>query len=233
MYYVYSLIDPRNNKPFYVGKGKKENDRHNDHFAETLENTTNRAKFYKIQYLKKHGYIIPVEIIYDNVIIESEAYDLEEVQIALYGRQGYDKNGILTNICKNNRPPDWTGRKQTADHITNRVASYKQTVIEREPFHHSARTKEKIKRFGPDNGFYNKHHTTEFKKTHSERMKGNRNNSKSYALTDPDDKTYIVTGKLYAFCVEHNLVASTIEKMLYNGIIPKSGKCVGWTIKRQ
>lgn len=49
MYYVYSLIDPRNNKPFYVGNGKKENDRHEDHFNETLENTTNRAKFYKIQ----------------------------------------------------------------------------------------------------------------------------------------------------------------------------------------
>jgi len=33
MFYVYALIDPRNNKPFYVGKGKGERWKH--HFRET------------------------------------------------------------------------------------------------------------------------------------------------------------------------------------------------------
>jgi hypothetical protein len=126
-YYVYALIDPRNNLPFYIGKGK--NNRCYDHLKETKETTKNIRKYYKIQYLKENCYDIPVIKLYKN-LDEETAYYMEEVLIWKYGRKDYDENGILTNICETNRPPvkrgeehPWWGRKHTEDaKEKNRIA---------------------------------------------------------------------------------------------------------------
>ena len=47
MFYIYHYIDPRDNLPFYVGKGS--DNRMYDHLYETESNTENRHKFYRIQ----------------------------------------------------------------------------------------------------------------------------------------------------------------------------------------
>lgn len=103
MYYVYILIDPRNNQPFYVGKGKGH--RAKSHLKETKENTENMRKFNKIQKIVSAGLSIIVEYYKKDIEIENDAYNIEENLIAKYGRKDYDANGILTNICKNSRPP--------------------------------------------------------------------------------------------------------------------------------
>ena len=233
MYYVYALMDIRTNLPFYIGKGLKANNRHLDHFNESVENTGNRHKTFKINYLKTNGYKIPVEILGDDIFNEEEAYMLETMFINKYGRENIDPGGILTNICLDNRPPSWKGKKQSNVHITNRTKSYKETckMIGRKP--HSEETKKKIARPGELNPFYGKNHSNENKQAHSERMKGNKNNSKRYIFTSPAGIDYLVIGEFHKFCKDNNLVVSTMEKSLQFNKIPLYGKCKGWKIKRE
>jgi len=62
MYCVYALIDV-----FYIGKGKMCNNRHNAHFNETVPNSQNRHKLFKINYLRSNGFDIPAEQIKDMI----------------------------------------------------------------------------------------------------------------------------------------------------------------------
>lgn len=105
-YYIYELIDPRDNQPFYVGKGKWANQRHLDHLSETIEKNTNRFKFFKIQSIRNGGLEPAVRIVVKNIANETDAYQLEEIQIQKYG---IAPKGLLTNICLSNRPPNLTG----------------------------------------------------------------------------------------------------------------------------
>jgi len=126
-YYVYALIDPRSNLPFYIGKGK--GNRCYTHIKETKENTENIHKYNKIQYLYRNGYDIPIIKLYDD-LDEVTAYYVEELYIWKYGRKDYDENGILTNICESNRPPvkrgeehPWWGKQHTDEaKEKNRIA---------------------------------------------------------------------------------------------------------------
>jgi hypothetical protein len=233
MYYVYALIDVRTNLPFYIGKGLKVNERHLDHFNESIESTSNRHKLFKINHLKSLGHFIPVDILVDNIVDENEAYEIETEFIKKYGRENIDHDGILTNICLDNRPPSWEGKKQSSEHIVNRVASYIKTckIVGRKP--HSEETKRKIARPGIFNPFNGKTHSEEFKKAHSNRMKGNKNNSKEYIFISPDNIEYIVIGEFYKFCNTHNLTISTMEKALKKNKMPKYGKCKGWKVQKR
>jgi hypothetical protein len=101
-YYVYILIDPRTNKPFYVGKGK--GNRAKFHLKETIETTINIRKYNKIQSILKNG--LEPKIVYHAIeLTEVDAYNAEANLIKQYGRKGYDTHGILLNICEDNRPP--------------------------------------------------------------------------------------------------------------------------------
>ena len=233
MYYIYALIDPRTNLPFYIGKGLKVNNRHLDHFNESVETTSNRHKIFKINYLKSLGYDIPINILIDNIANENDAYMLETNFIKLYGRKNIDSGGILTNICLDNNPPNQKGKKQTPEHIAKRIKSYVETCKKfgRKP--HSIETKKKISRPGVLNSFYGRTHSEETKNAHSSRMKGNKNNSKEYIFTSPDGIDYLVIGGFYKFCKENNLTISTMEKALKENKIPQSGKCKGWQVKKE
>lgn len=148
------------------------------------------------------------------------------------GEKNIDPNGMLTNICLGNKPPNQKGKEQSPDHVAARIQSYKDTckTFGRKPA--SEETKRKISRPGKSNPFYGKSHTKEFKESHSLRMKGNRNNSKTYEFKDFNGKTYIVHGEFYKFCKNHGLAISTMEKALKLDMIPKNGKCKGWSVKR-
>lgn len=115
MYYVYSLSDPGDNLPFYIGKGK--NGRAWVHLNETNDKTDNLRKFNKIQSIKNKGLCPTVEIVCAGYTDECMAYEHEEFLIDFYGRAGYDKNGILTNICKDSRPPHSAGIKKKPETI--------------------------------------------------------------------------------------------------------------------
>ena len=189
MYYIYALMDVRTNLPFYIGKGLIENNRHEDHFKETLEKNSNRHKAFKINYLRTNGYNIPVDILVNNIESEDDAYLIETLYIKKYGRANIDLNGILTNICEDNRPPNHKGRKQSKEHTANRVKSYMETCakVGRKP--HTEESKRKMSRPGELNSFFGKHHSEENKQAHSARMKGNKNNSKEFIFTAPDGRT--------------------------------------------
>lgn len=119
-YYVYGLIDPRNNQPFYIGKGKGY--RWRIHLTETREKTDNLKKYNKIQKLLRKGYRIN-HIKYEKNLTEVEAYDLEEILIIKYGREGIDPIGVLTNICRNNRPPNFEDfDKEKSDSIKEKIS---------------------------------------------------------------------------------------------------------------
>lgn len=233
MYYIYALIDKRTNLPFYIGKGKIENQRHLDHFKETIDSTDNRHKFFKIKYLKEQGYEIPVSILNSNILDEDLAYNIEAKYIKQYGRENIDEGGILTNICVDKRPPSHKGKKQSSTHLEKRIDSYKKTISKNERKPMSDETKKKIglSVSGEKNGFYNKHHTEENKKKHSERMKGNKNNIKTYRFMSPDNIEYIVEG-FYNFCDVNNLSVPTMEKIMRNKKIPTRGSCKGWYVEK-
>jgi len=114
MYYIYHYIDPRDNLPFYVGKGS--DNRMYDHLYETESNTENRHKFYRIQYLRNIG-LEPIIIkVLEDIQDENTAYDLEDIEILKYGRIGFEENGILTNICIAGRPPSPRGKIKSQVH---------------------------------------------------------------------------------------------------------------------
>jgi hypothetical protein len=95
MFYVYQLIDPATNSPFYVGKGSGNRPKH--HLYENKDNTTNMRKYNKIQKIKRANNSVEVDIIEDN-LSEDAAFALEVLLIMKLGRRGIDPNGILTNI---------------------------------------------------------------------------------------------------------------------------------------
>lgn len=233
MYYIYALIDKRTDLPFYIGKGKVENQRHLDHFKETIDSTDNRHKFFKIKYLKEQGYEIPVTILEFNILDENLAYNIEARYIKQYGRENIDEGGILTNICLDHRPPSWKNKKQSIAHIEKRMASSKKTINEfgRKPRTIESRLKTSRAVSGEKNPFYNKHHTEENKQKHSKRMKGNKNNIKIYRFISPNDIEYIVEG-FYNFCNLNNLSVPTMEKILRNKKIPTRGSCKGWYVEK-
>jgi hypothetical protein len=101
-YYVYILTDPRNNLPFYVGKGKGK--RALSHLKETKNTTINVRKYNKIQSIIGDG-LIPLISYHSINLTEKEAYNLETDLIKQYGRKDYDEGGILLNICEDSKPP--------------------------------------------------------------------------------------------------------------------------------
>lgn len=106
MYYVYCLIDPRTERPFYVGKGSRY--RPWDHFRETKKSTTNIRKYNRIHEIFDLG-LKPKLSIFCNNLEENEAYGIEAELIRFYGRENIDEIGILTNICIDLRPPSRKG----------------------------------------------------------------------------------------------------------------------------
>lgn len=108
MYFVYSLVDPETNLPFYIGKGTGDRPKH--HLYETKENTSNYLKWCKIQSIRSKGLEPLIVYIEADILDEREAYDKEKELIKKYGRKIIDPNGILTNICEDNRPPSALSR---------------------------------------------------------------------------------------------------------------------------
>lgn len=119
MFYVYQYIDPRNDLPFYIGKGT--NDRKLDHLKETVESTINIRKYNKIQSIKTDGYepIIQEIAIFEN---EEDAYALENQLIQKYGRKGIEENGILMNLTLGSNPPSHKGKKWWNNGITQKLS---------------------------------------------------------------------------------------------------------------
>ena len=95
MYYVYKLIDPRDNKPFYIGKGKGNRFSHHEKEA---KKGSKHDKCERIRDILEAGLQIAHEIVKE-FEKEQDAYDYEEQLIAEIGLHN------LTNIAKGGRLP--------------------------------------------------------------------------------------------------------------------------------
>jgi hypothetical protein len=113
MYYIYAYIDPRNNLPFYIGKGK--DGRKFSHLKETINKTDNRDKLKIIQELQSLCLSPLIKELESNIESELMAYNREDYYILKYGRKGIEPYGILTNkIIGGKTPPTpvWTEEKK-------------------------------------------------------------------------------------------------------------------------
>lgn len=107
-YYIYKLIDPITNIPFYIGKGK--DNRAYTHLKNQSK-TCNPRKDKKINDIYSAG-LEPIVDIFLKNLDESTAYDIEEKIILELGREGIEENGILTNISLHSQPPSQKGKKR-------------------------------------------------------------------------------------------------------------------------
>jgi hypothetical protein len=98
-YYVYELVDPRTNQPFYIGKGR--DDRAARHIR--LRNAkssmqSNPHKANRIKQIIDAGHLVQIKVI-GSFVDEEEAFKVEVEMIDQYGRS-CNKSGILTNIVR-------------------------------------------------------------------------------------------------------------------------------------
>jgi hypothetical protein len=98
-YYVYQLIDPRNDKPFYVGEGKGRRAYSHLEFKSGCVNPHKDRVIKKIQEL---GLEVRVEFVHTN-LTKDQSRHLEGLLIENIGLEN------LTNICKNANPPQLVG----------------------------------------------------------------------------------------------------------------------------
>ena len=242
MYYVYELIDPRVNLPFYVGKGKEK--RVYFHLSEkSRAKSDNFKKFDKIKKIRKEGYEPEVKIV-QYFEDENDAYEYEEKLIRTYGRRDIDEGGILTNICESSRPPKLKGRTYQeiyGDKWEEQIQKRLKTKEERGNYggvrKHTEETKRKIseKVAGKNNPNYGNHHSEETLSKISKSLKetyenGRKNNTaKKFILTSPEGKKFEVYGELKKFCKLKNISYATMSAaILYDRTGPRKN---GWSIK--
>lgn len=241
-YYVYELIDPRVNLPFYVGKGKE--NRVYFHLSEkSRAKTDNFKKFDKIKKIRKEGLEPEIKIV-KYFELENEAYEYEEELIKKYGRKDIDENGILTNICESSRPPSLKGKTYQeiyGDRWEEEIEKRRKIQIERGGFgprKHSKETKDKIsaKTSGENNPSYgvpcSEERKEKIRKKAKERYQNGfiHPNSTLYILTSPEGIEYEVFGGLQKFCEEKKLCYATMHAaILYDRQGPRKN---GWSIRR-
>jgi hypothetical protein len=100
IYYVYQLVDPRNQKPFYIGQGKKQRAYSHLNFTSGCNNP---HKDRIIRKIRKCEMEVVVEFIATG-LTKQQAVQLEEDTIQAIGIQN------LSNICDGANPPILTGK---------------------------------------------------------------------------------------------------------------------------
>lgn len=103
-YYVYELVNPNTNQPFYIGKGSGKRAELHTIKAKLNKKSENPYKDNVIKMLLQENKE-PIINIIEWFDYENLAYDAEEKLIQLHGRKVFDEGGILTNICTDARPP--------------------------------------------------------------------------------------------------------------------------------
>ncbi len=111
-YYVYALVDPRDNRIFYVGKGV--GNRVYQHTQAAIEEDSQSLKLSTIRDIKNRGLEVMYYIIRHN-LTEQEAYLVESSIIDLLTYPAFNKEHILTNIVSGHH--QWNEGIKTDDEI--------------------------------------------------------------------------------------------------------------------
>lgn len=100
-YYVYALIDPRNNQEFYIGKGK--GNRYKSHLNTVFNDAIdNIHKHLRIKDIQNQDLEVITEIIANN-LNEETAFKLEEIIIYKLGREVLAEGKLLNYMRGGNR----------------------------------------------------------------------------------------------------------------------------------
>ncbi|MCH5220206.1 MAG: endonuclease [Muribaculaceae bacterium] len=94
-FYVYALTDPRDNRIFYIGKGK--GDRIFQHVQDSIKEKDENLKLDTIRSIHKAGLEVGYYILRHN-LDEPTAYIVESTLIDLLSYDRFNKESILTNI---------------------------------------------------------------------------------------------------------------------------------------
>lgn len=98
-HYVYLLIDPRNGKPFYVGKGC--GNRINHHLLDALKTHKNeKEKIKRIHDIQAAGLEVGLAILRHGLLTGEEAFEVESAMIDFIGKES------LTNIVLGHHADD-------------------------------------------------------------------------------------------------------------------------------
>ena len=112
-YYVYCLVDPRDKKIFYIGKGV--GNRVFAHACDALEyEDANTDKLEKIREIMKSGYEVEHYII-RHKLTEEDAFTVESVLIDFLTYQEFNTESLLTNIVAGHH--QWDEGIMTTDQI--------------------------------------------------------------------------------------------------------------------
>ena len=114
-HYVYELIDPRDHKVFYVGKGTGNRAYLHQKFQDGNKNPHKNRKIRKIHAAGKE---VIVNIVKEN-LNEDQAYKFESKIIKRIGIE------TLTNICEDRIPPSRKGWHPSAKTLAKRSAKLK------------------------------------------------------------------------------------------------------------
>lgn len=94
-YYVYALVDPRDNKIFYIGKGS--GNRVFQHVEASFDENNESLKLSTIRDIHQAGLEVAYYIVRHN-LTEQEAYLIESTVIDLLTYEAFNKEYFLTNI---------------------------------------------------------------------------------------------------------------------------------------
>ena len=111
-FYVYALVDPRDKKIFYVGKGS--GDRVFQHAEDSLNDNDESLKFSTIRDIHSANLEVEYYIIRHN-LSEHEAYLVESTIIDLLTYEAFNRENILTNVVKGHH--QWNEGIKTEEEI--------------------------------------------------------------------------------------------------------------------
>jgi hypothetical protein len=203
LYYVYELIDHRTGEPFYVGKGCGDRKDRHVYLTQLGMDTGNKYKENVINKIFNETSQWPESRIVAEFNSEKEAYDYETSLIEKYGIR--NEGGILTNLCKDARPPSHKGRKRSKEFVRNLSES---RMGEGNPMFgkkvkDSTKEKWKESRSNPYTGKFGKEHpVTGFKHSQEEIKRRIKRSSKTWQVTNPDGETFVVFN-LTKWCKEN------------------------------
>lgn len=110
--YVYCLVDPRNNKIFYVGKGK--GNRVFDHAANAIKSDEESLKLNVIRDIQREGLNVKSYII-RHKLTDEEAFLVESALIDLLTYPQFNTESVLTNIVSGHH--QWDEGIKTVEEI--------------------------------------------------------------------------------------------------------------------
>lgn len=127
-YYVYGLIDPRNNEVFYVGKGK--GNRYKSHLKSSLKDDNFRKKN-RIEEIQRNGFDVKIVKLID-FLDEESAFKIEEIIIYNVGRFFFNEGPLLNVIRGGNIGREANlhySHKLNTDFIQKKISSFNREFL--------------------------------------------------------------------------------------------------------